>query len=681
MPEQNCPKCGTPLSASKHCLNCLLQLAANPAAFLDEDDPDLSEALQGEARTQRRPVQPIGIEAVRAAFPHLEIIERIGRGGMGTVFKARQPKLDRIVALKILSTELENKPSFTERFAQEGKMLARLNHPNIISVYDFGESGGFYYLLMGYVDGVNLREAMREDRFSPEQAIAIIPKICEALQYAHDEGVLHRDIKPANILLDTKGRVKIADFGIAKLTSTPKDLVLTQAGQVLGTPSYMAPEQMETPTRVDHRADIYSLGVVFYELLTGNLPRGHFPAPSEQTHVSADIDGIVLKALNRDREKRQQSAEELKSEITAFRQILEKSTQAQEFGTKLRIAVASLCCLVMAGVIFAVVASVLPRAPKQQVAPHQEAAHAPLESLQQPISHDSDENDTHVGQHADESRVQVRVANAPINAQPRDLEVFNDLIARGALDSDFWWVNGFITQINVQYRGLTGELDVSGLRALRSLTVADNRITKLDVSNNPALWHMFIRSNLLTELDLSDNTALKELIVYDNQLTTLDVSNNMALTNIWADRNQLTALEVTMLTGLTVLNVWNNQIASLDVSKNAVLVNLNCAANRLTSIDISNNTALTHLYIDNNQLTSLDVSNNTELEFLNVDSNRITELDISSNPLLEHLDATNNRLTSLDISNNPLLIELRAENNLIRTIDTSNNPLLTTLRF
>src|SRR6202035_5891274 len=140
------------------------------------------------------------------------------------------------------------------------QLLARLHHPNIVTVHDSGRAGDFFYLLMEFVDGVNLRQAMRASRFTPQQALAIVPKICDALQYAHEEGVLHRDIKPENILLDTRGRVKIADFGLAKLLRREAlDMTLTLAGTTLGTLRYMAPEQMDKPEAVDHRADIYSL--------------------------------------------------------------------------------------------------------------------------------------------------------------------------------------------------------------------------------------------------------------------------------------------------------------------------------------------------------------------------------------------------------------------------------------
>jgi len=254
---------------------------------------------------------------IAAAFPDLEILDLIGHGGMSAVFRARQPKLDRVVALKVLPKSLAATPGFAERFTREGRVLARLSHPNIVTVHDFGESGGFCYLIMEYVDGVNLRQAMRAGRFTPEQALNIIPVMCEALQYAHSQGVLHRDIKPENILLDAKGKVKIADFGIAKILDEKGDggMMLTQSGARLGTAPYMAPEQIERPGRVDHRADIYSLGVVFYEMLTGELPLGRFAAPSEKSAVSGNMDEVVFRALAKERERRQQSAGEFKTQI------------------------------------------------------------------------------------------------------------------------------------------------------------------------------------------------------------------------------------------------------------------------------------------------------------------------------------------------------------------------------
>src|SRR5437867_2647698 len=200
-----CPKCGAPIPAEAPqglCPKCLLAQASKP-----------TQAGEG----SRAHAAPPGREELRAAFPQLEILDLIGHGGMGFVFKALQPKLERFVALKILPQSLAADPAFAARFAREGRVLARLNHPNIVAIYDFGQANGFFYLLMEFVDGVNLRQALKTERFTPAQALAIVPKICEALQFAHDEGILHRDIKPENILLDSKGRVKIADFGIAKL--------------------------------------------------------------------------------------------------------------------------------------------------------------------------------------------------------------------------------------------------------------------------------------------------------------------------------------------------------------------------------------------------------------------------------------------------------------------------------
>jgi serine/threonine protein kinase len=255
-------------------------------------------------------------EEIELAFPEYDVQEMIGHGGMGAVFRVRQRNLDRTVALKVLPRSLAADPAFAERFHREARALAKLNHPNIVTVHDFGEQGGWYFLLMELVDGINLRQAMQSNRFTPEQALEIVPKICEALQFAHGEGVLHRDIKPENILLDAKGRVKIADFGIAKLGEAEgAAITLTMSGAQMGTLAYMAPEQIEHPGQVDHRADIYSLGVVFYELLTGELPLGRFAAPSEKSAVNTQVDNVVFRTLEKERERRYQSAGEMKTQV------------------------------------------------------------------------------------------------------------------------------------------------------------------------------------------------------------------------------------------------------------------------------------------------------------------------------------------------------------------------------
>ena len=302
-----CPKCQAPLPADAPqglCAKCLLAAAATQ-----------TEAGHPPGRQSAPPP----LDVVKAAFPQLEIIELIGHGGMGVVYKARQPKLDRFVALKILPQSFAADAAFAERFNREARVLARLNHPGIVTVFDFGQSGGFFFLLMEFVDGVNLRQAMRAGRFSPQQALYLVPKICDALQFAHNEGVLHRDVKPENILLDTRGRVKIADFGIAKLMGeTTENMTLTASGMVVGTANYMAPEQIEHPQDVDQRADIYSLGVVFYEMLTGELPIGRFAPPSQKSTVDPRVDEVVFHALEKEREKRYHSAGEVKTSVEAI---------------------------------------------------------------------------------------------------------------------------------------------------------------------------------------------------------------------------------------------------------------------------------------------------------------------------------------------------------------------------
>jgi serine/threonine protein kinase/capsular polysaccharide biosynthesis protein len=254
-------------------------------------------------------------------FPQLELIELVGQGGMGAVYKARQPGLDRFVALKILPPIAAGDPGFAERFNREARALARLNHPNIVNVHDFGRAGSLHYLIMEFVDGGNLRQVEAAGRLTPEQALAIVPQICEALQFAHNEGIVHRDIKPENILLDKKGRVKITDFGIAKMLGlSGGSPPLTGVRDVVGTPHYMAPEQLEKPQTVDHRADIYSLGVVFYEMLTGQLPLGKFAPPSRKVHVDVRLDEVVLRALEQEPEMRYQQASQVKTAVETITQ-------------------------------------------------------------------------------------------------------------------------------------------------------------------------------------------------------------------------------------------------------------------------------------------------------------------------------------------------------------------------
>lgn len=308
----NCPECGVELNHphTELCPGCLLQAAAK------ESSPELDEDEYTEAFASGSGFAPPEPSELSVLLPGLQVLQLIGRGGMGAVYTARQKHLDRVVAVKVLPKEIQNDPGFGDRFVREAQTLAKLNHPNIVTVYDFGHVGDLFYFVMEYVDGVTLRDSIAAGGVTPEEALRIVPDLCEALQYAHDEGVVHRDIKPENILLDRRGRVKIADFGLAKLLKGGEhDLNLTHTHQVMGTMNYMAPEQMTTSKQVDHRADIYSLGVVFYELLTGEIPKGWFAPPSKKVAVDVRIDDVVLRALESEPAKRYQHASDVKTDV------------------------------------------------------------------------------------------------------------------------------------------------------------------------------------------------------------------------------------------------------------------------------------------------------------------------------------------------------------------------------
>jgi len=352
-----CPQCGTPLPAGALAGLC-------PACLLKQGADD-ETATGGQAP----PFQPPPVAELAPLFPQLEILELIGKGGMGAVYKARQKQLDRLVALKILPPGIGRDAAFAGRFAREAKALAKLNHPGIVTLYEFGHvqssagvspafgegengkaAGGtpalLYYFLMEFVDGVNLRQLLHAGRVAPREALAIVPQICDALQFAHDQGIVHRDIKPENILIDRRGRVKVADFGLAKLVGesgragsplpaagtqeddgahgvTRPTEALTAAGKVMGTPNYMAPEQREHPNEVDHRADIYALGVVFYQMLTGELPGKPIVPPSSCVRgiqIDVRLDEVVLRALEKKPELRFQQVSVLKTQVETIAQ-------------------------------------------------------------------------------------------------------------------------------------------------------------------------------------------------------------------------------------------------------------------------------------------------------------------------------------------------------------------------
>ena len=301
----SCPKCSRELPSDAPqglCPRCLAALN-----FATETMPPDAAPVATQA--------PLTPEELAPHFPQLEILECLGRGGMGVVYKARQKSLNRLVALKLLAPERADDAKFATRFEKEAQALAALNHPHIVTIYDFGQAGGFYFLLMEFVDGVNLRQAMNAGRFTPEQALAIVPPVCEALQYAHEHGIVHRDIKPENLLMDKAGRVKIADFGIAKMISAAGEDGGESLSQPFGTPTYAAPEQQNDPHHVDHRADIYSLGVVLYELLTGEPPKDKLEPPSKRVQIDVRLDEVVLRALETRPEMRFATAAEFRTQL------------------------------------------------------------------------------------------------------------------------------------------------------------------------------------------------------------------------------------------------------------------------------------------------------------------------------------------------------------------------------
>ncbi len=250
------------------------------------------------------------------------IIDReLARGGMGIVYLATQISLGKQRALKVLPKELAGDADFLKRFHRETRALAQLDHPNIVSVIDTGHYQGIYYLVMEYVEGVTLRDLLEERKLTPEEALQLVPQICSALEYAHSKGVIHRDIKPENLILDRQQNLKIADFGLSKILGEKQFSRLTATNTVMGTYEYMAPEQRSGAGGVDHRADLYSLGVILYEMLTGDIPAGNFEPPSKRNDkLGADVDRIIMRVLERDPNRRYQKASELATDIKQARQ-------------------------------------------------------------------------------------------------------------------------------------------------------------------------------------------------------------------------------------------------------------------------------------------------------------------------------------------------------------------------
>ncbi len=261
---------------------------------------------QQETAAQRKP-EPAKADN-RPVVPGYDVLELLGRGGMGEVWKARQLSLKRPVAIKVLSEELAKEPDFVRRFERESSALAALAHPHVVQVFDRGHANGKWYFTMEFVEGRSLRDKHAEKPLTRAELLRLVAQVARAIDYAHQKGVIHRDLKPENVLVDHQGNAKVADFGLAGMAEEGRSS-LTMTAVAMGTAHYMAPEQRKDAKNVDGRADLYSLGVMLYELLTGELPVGRFKTPREKLpDLDARLDDMILKLLDQDPARRPRRA-------------------------------------------------------------------------------------------------------------------------------------------------------------------------------------------------------------------------------------------------------------------------------------------------------------------------------------------------------------------------------------
>lgn len=267
--------------------------------------------MPGDGALRWTPPSP---EHLQAMLPQYDEWMMIACGGMGAVYKARQISLDRPVAIKVLPPQVaENEAEYVTRFKNEARTMAKLNHAAIVSVYDFGETNdGLLYIVMEYIDGTDVFKMIHaQKKLPPEHALAITAHVCDALAYAHERGVVHRDIKPANILINMEGAVKVADFGLASML----DPSAAQEGTTMGTPDYVAPEVLIEGATVDGRADLYAVGVMLYNMLTGKIPHASSQPPSERAGCDKRYDAIVKRAMEPDPNMRYQTSRDIRRDL------------------------------------------------------------------------------------------------------------------------------------------------------------------------------------------------------------------------------------------------------------------------------------------------------------------------------------------------------------------------------
>lgn len=328
-------------------VEALIAAAEQPGSFMDTPAYAVAAETLAEHSTG---------ELVGKSISHYQVMALLGSGGMGDVYLARDTRLGRKVALKLLPNYLTDDESRIRRFKQEARAASALNHPNVLTIYEIEQAGDRYFIATEFVDGETLRQRLKGGRLRPHEAVEVAAQIATALSKAHQEGIVHRDIKPENVMLDAEGRVKVLDFGLAKYTWSLNDdaadganaeSVHTLPGMLMGTTAYMSPEQARG-LPVDARTDIWSLGVVLYEMLAGHSPFGgqtpsdtlaaileREPGPlaKEDSGLPAKLERIVGKALRKDREKRYQTSRELALDLESLCRELEGTASSGKAST------------------------------------------------------------------------------------------------------------------------------------------------------------------------------------------------------------------------------------------------------------------------------------------------------------------------------------------------------------